>query len=96
MLKYPMVNIDKYVIMPNHIHILLFIFNENGTANPSPTLGMVMGWFKYNVIKKADVSVFQHSFHDHIIRNKNDYEKIWQYIDTNPVNWHKDCFYSNK
>ena len=35
--KYSGVSIDKYVIMPNHIHILLFLHNESGTADPSPT-----------------------------------------------------------
>ena len=34
--KYPSVKIDKYIIMPNHIHIIMCIDN-NGRGNPSPT-----------------------------------------------------------
>ena len=39
--------------------------------------------------------LFQTSFHDHIIRNEKDYQKIWEYIDINPLKWESDCFYDN-
>jgi len=92
--KYPMIKVDKYVIMPNHIHLLLII-ESDGTANPSPTIGSIIGWFKYSITKYIDEStnIFQRSFHDHIIRNKNDYLKIWEYIDNNPLKWELDCYY---
>ena len=97
--KYPTVFIDKYVIMPNHIHIILRIDN-NGRGNPSPTVSNVIGWLKYNISKDINEfqntqgkSVFQRSYHDHIIRGENDYREIWQYIDTNPQKWNTDCFY---
>ena len=41
----------------------------------------------------ADIAVWQRSYHDHIIRNENDYENIWRYIDSNVLLWKKDCFY---
>ena len=40
--------------------------------------------------------IWQPSFHDHIIRDKEDYDKIWEYIDTNPLKWELDCFYGSK
>ena len=43
--------------------------------------------------KEIGFSVFQRSFHDHIIRNERDYQKIWEYIETNPLRWKEDCFY---
>ena len=99
--RYPSVTVDKYVIMPNHIHLILFLEKENGRGNPSPTISSVIGWLKYNCTKDINVlsnssgkPVFQRSFHDHIIRNQLDYTKIWEYIDTNPLRWHDDCFYS--
>ena len=98
-IKYPCVKIDKYVIMPNHIHIMFQIEND-GRGNPSPTIPNVVGWLKYNITKqinkvnnKPETKVFQRSFHDHIIRSKADYLKIWNYIDTNPQKWNDDCFY---
>ena len=36
-IKYPTVSVDHYVIMPNHVHLLLRIERNGGTGNPSPT-----------------------------------------------------------
>lgn len=90
--KYPTVTVDKYVIMPDHIHILLRI--DCGTGNPSPTLGNVIGWYKYEVTKQCNLSantagarLFQRSYYDHVIRNQQDYDEIWQYIEHNPRKW---------
>ena len=80
--------------MPNHIHMLISIYNENGRAMHAPTISQIVQQLKGIVTKQIGYSVWQKLFHDHIVRNKNDYEKIWQYIDTNPQNWQKDCFYS--
>ena len=97
--KYPCVAVNKFVIMPNHIHIILCVGN-NGRGNPSPTISNVVGWLKYNATKQINLidgntgnQIFQRSFHDHIIRGENDYLKIWNYIDTNPQKWQEDCFY---
>jgi REP element-mobilizing transposase RayT len=92
--KYSMIKVNKYVIMPNHIHLILVV-EKNGTVNPSPTLSSVIGWFKYVVIKEINepVNIFQRSFHDHIVRNENDYLKIWEYINNNPLKWELDCYY---
>ena len=103
--KYPLVKIDKYIIMPNHIHIIMSINNDgkennDGRGNPSPTISNVVGWLKYNATKHINKKnnatgdkIFQRSFHDHIIRAEKDYLKIWNYIDTNPQKWNEDCFY---
>jgi len=98
--RYPMVHVDRYVIMPNHIHLLVSIDVINGTGNPSPTLGNVIGWFKYQVTKRVNEHVgshgkrvFQRSYHDHVIRGEKDYRKIWEYIEDNPHRWKEDCFY---
>jgi hypothetical protein len=42
---------------------------------------------KVLVRKHIGEQIFQTSFNDHIIRNKNDYAEIWKYIDENPVRW---------
>ncbi|MBE6732392.1 MAG: hypothetical protein E7561_00125 [Ruminococcaceae bacterium] len=97
--KYPHIQTEKFVIMPNHIHII-FSINNNGRGDPSPTIANVVGWLKYNITKQINMvynnignKIFQRSFHDHIIRGENDYLKIWNYIDTNPQKWNEDCFY---
>ena len=43
--------------------------------------------------KKAGVSLWQRSYHDHIIRNEADYNRITEYIENNPAHWEEDCFY---
>ncbi|MBQ6934493.1 MAG: transposase [Clostridia bacterium] len=95
--KIPGVYIDKYVVMPNHIHIILRIDIENGSPGAStPTKQLVpeaVGALKRLVSRETGENIFQRSYHDHIIRNQADYLKIWQYIDTNPLKWHDDCFY---
>ena len=86
--------IDKYVIMPNHIHLI--IKNENGTmwaSSPTQSISQKIKSFKILVTKEFGKNVFQRSFHDHIIRKEKDYLKIWNYIDTNPQKWREDCFY---
>ena len=92
--RIPGVMVDKYVIMPNHIHLLIRL---NGTSRaPSPTNGAVprlVGVFKRLVNKEVGKNIFQRSYHDHIIRNEADYRRICEYIDTNPAKWEEDCFY---
>ena len=92
--KYPSVTVDKFVIMPNHIHFLLRFDRDNGTGNPSPTLGTVIGWYKYQVTKLVNgrmniqgEKLFQRSYYDHVIRNQKDYDEIGQYIENNPRKW---------
>ena len=34
----PNIHVDKYVIMPNHIHFILVIANEAAGASPRPTI----------------------------------------------------------
>ncbi len=97
--RYPSVTIDKYVIMPNHIHLLLSLHDAAAGASPCPTISDVICSFKSittihcrkNGLK--DVQLFQSSFHDHIIHGEQDYLKIWEYIDNNPSTWENDIFY---
>ena len=49
--------------------------------------------FKTLVSKQIGVSIWQRSFYDHVIRNKEDYLHIWKYIDDNPAKWAEDKYY---
>ena len=99
-LKYSCVTVSEYVVMPNHVHLLLFIDN-NGTGNPSPTVGNIIGWFKYNTTKSvneeyksAGNKLWQRSYYDHIIRDEKDYMEKRNYILANPYKWAEDEYYS--
>lgn len=94
---YKNVNVDKCVIMPNHIHLILVIHNcdDSGRLIIAPTnVSTIVQQFKRYVSKKAGISLWQKSFHDHIVRNEFDYLRIWQYVDENPLRWHNDCYYT--
>ncbi len=104
---YKNVSVEKYVVMPNHIHLLIVIdsYNESiydGTSRtPSPTrqnsvISSFVSTFKRYTNKQIGYNIWQRSFHDHVIRNEEDYLTRWQYIDENPKKWliGKDEYYS--
>lgn len=93
-LKYESVMVDKYVIMPNHVHlILIFQSDVCGRAMHAPTLSTVIGQMKGYVTKTCGFSFWQKSFYDEIIRTQKGYEEIWNYIDGNPLKWQDDEYY---
>ena len=57
------------------------------------TLDYISG-VKSGLYEPFENKIWQKSFHDHIIRNKNDYLKIWEYIENNPLKWDLDCYYN--
>ena len=92
----PDITVDKYVIMPNHIHIILIVDNNGTSKAPSPTNNVIshaVSTLKRFVNKEIGYNVFQRSFYDHVIRDEEDYLSIWNYIDTNPHKWQQDKYY---
>lgn len=53
---------------------------------------MRLSELKRLVGRQLGVSLFQRSYHDHIIRDGHEYDMIWRYIDENPLRWKQDCF----
>ena len=97
--QYDNIQLDKYVIMPNHIH---GIIKTRVTARITPIgLGMIIGPFKSKTsveylqyINKNNLNISgqirQRFFHYHIIRNKRSLNAIRNYIVNNPENWEQD------
>lgn len=85
-------HIDKYVIMPNHIHLLVSK-QTGGHKDPPLQIYDIIGNFKSFTTYKYGATLWQRSFHDHIIRGENDYLEIWNYIDTNPQKWTLDKYH---
>ena len=85
---YPAVSVDNYVIMPNHIHLLLQIHaDSDGRSMIAPTISTVVRQMKGVASKEAGFSLWQKGFYDHVIRNETDYLEIWKYIEENPIRW---------
>ena len=87
---YPGAAIDKYVVMPNHVHWILTIPPEPERPLRVP---QIVGQFKRAVSVKLGKSIWQLGFHDHVIRGEADYREIWTYIDNNPLKWALDKYY---
>ena len=91
---YSCVTVENYVIMPNHVHLLLQIHSdEGGRLIAAPTVSVMIGQMKRWASKQAGKSLWQKSFHEHVIRNENDYREIWEYIDNNLAKWLEDRYY---
>ena len=91
---HPSVRVDKYVIMPNHVHLILVLGETGGRAMRAPTISGIVRGMKEAVTKSLGDQIWQKSYYDHIIRNQADYLRIWEYIDTNPAKWREDCYYT--
>jgi len=92
---YPAITVDQYVIMPDHVHLLLQInTDEDGRPMESPKISTVVQQLKGVVSKQAGFPVWQKGFQDHIIRGENDYREIYKYIENNPQKWAEDKFFT--
>ena len=90
---YTSVHVDNYVIMPNHIHLLLFLYCDDGRAMLAPTVSRVIQQLKGAVTKRIGHPIWQSRFYDHVIRTERDYRDIYTYIDNNPARWSEDEYY---
>ncbi len=95
--KYDYVNIDKYIIMPNHIHLLIPILHSEGLSQaPNPTNDVIpkfISLFKRYCNREIGYNIWQKSFYEHIIRNEQDYLTHYEYIENNPIKWETDDYY---
>lgn len=88
---YENVIIDEYIIMPNHIHVIIEILD--GRTQFAPTISQIIKQYKGIITKTIGYNIWQKSFYEHIIRNEKEYLLIKQYIQNNPINWEKDKYY---
>ena len=95
------IEVDNYVIMPNHIHGIIVInvgaIHELPLQRRKMVLSKIIGKFKMNTAKRINVfmnnsgcSFWQRNYYEHIIRNEKELEKIRNYIIDNPRKWDKD------
>ena len=98
---YDDLSVESYVIMPNHIHIMLWVKGtENGPSRtPVPTVqnsvpSRFVSTFKRFCNKEYGMNIWQYRSNDHIIRNRQDYEEHLRYIHENPTRWLYDELYT--
>ena len=99
--RYSCLKIDRYVIMPNHIHAVLIIDNEAAVGGLRPTIMDIVCAYKSLTMRECirkgfSEKLFQSSFYEHIIRGRKDYEEIVKYIYENPIRWQYDELYTEE
>lgn len=97
--------LDEFMVMPNHVHLILWITNEapptieevrQFSMPQSGSLGTIVGAYKSAVTRAIGLArgnptkVWQKGLHDHVIRNYRDLERHRQYIRNNPARWSED------
>ena len=102
------VSIPLYVIMPNHVHLIVVVSCRDACdaslqgqgqefGPQSKNLGSVIRGIKSAVTRFANENnipfAWQSRYHDHIVRNQDEMNRIAEYIETNPIRWESDCFY---
>lgn len=98
------VDLDEYVIMPNHFHGIIILKQAVGTGvqrseeTKSLSLGTIIGQFKSACTRRIRANLdkdfaWQSRFYDHVIRDEIDLQRIRQYIRENPLKWELDKYY---
>lgn len=100
----PYAECPLFVVMPNHIHAIFFIEDLLGVAGNAPTntqispkrgtLSVVVRGFKSAITNFANVQhirfAWQRSYHEHVVRDSQELNRIIEYIENNPANWETD------
>jgi REP element-mobilizing transposase RayT len=102
----PGVKIDRYVIMPDHIHVIIFLYPDKYTSRkdgssraPTPTNEMlphIVSTFKRFCNREIGNNIFQRGYMEHIVRDREDYETRAKYIYENPIHWYYDKLHSEE
>ncbi|MBR4291439.1 MAG: transposase [Oscillospiraceae bacterium] len=91
---YSAVSVDHYVVMPNHVHLLLQLNTDvDGRRVAAPTVSTIINQMKGNASRQIGHSIWQKGFYDHVVRGDADYMEIWKYIEGNPAKWKEDKLY---
>lgn len=99
--RFPAAIVDTFVVMPDHVHGVIWFNAHQENANPS--LGDVMKGFKTGTTNgyirgvrtsdwlPFDGHLWQRNYHEHVVRNDADMDRIREYIINNPANWPNDA-----
>ncbi len=89
---YENIFVENYIIMPNHIHMLIFVdeYKDGTMRASSPTkLGTIVRSLKTMVTRETGISIWQRSYYDEIIRDEKHFQYVWNYIEYNALKEYK-------
>ncbi len=99
---FPFVELDAFVIMPNHVHGIVVINTTVGATHASPgpkpgSIAAIVGSYKSAVSRRVNalremtgVLVWQSNYYEHVVRNERGLNRIREYIQNNPARWATD------
>lgn len=89
---YPWLTVETYIIMPNHVHLLLLVQDgPPGTSAPTgKAIPQLISTAKRFTNRDCGTQLWQRGYFDHLIRDENDFLLHWDYIQTNPGKWAED------
>jgi len=102
--EFPPLTLDAFVVMPNHIHAIVWL--DAGNVEQNPDLGTVVQRFKSITTARYSKGVYeagwepfdgrlwQRNYYDHIVRDDRDLERCRRYIEANPSRWLDDQDYA--
>jgi REP element-mobilizing transposase RayT len=105
--RYQNILLDQFVVMPNHIHGIIIIDNEQTDMEServeqrSTTIDNIICAYKSittKLLNKYDNLpgriIWQRNYYDHIIHDENELQRIRQYITDNLAKWHEDEYFA--
>lgn len=107
---YPDVHIDTFVVMPDHIHMVIVLDGPGRTRRSAPTdvgipdvVKTIKTYATLRYIQEVRNNnwqpffkrLWQRGYHEHIIRNENDLNRVREYIINNPITWHTNKYNLN-
>lgn len=94
-MHYPLVELDEFVIMPNHFHAIFYILpSEPGAASSAPTVGQIMRRFKSmsavainKSLGRSSQPLWQRNYWERVARDEKELHGLQKYIVNNPRQW---------
>ncbi|WP_439696269.1 transposase [Mucilaginibacter sp. AW1-7] len=95
---HPFIELDEFVLMPNHLHGIIFInkpdkvdWQVNKFGAQSQNLASAMRGYKASVKTYATINeidfAWQPRYFDRVIRNEKEYQNVRAYIFNNLTDW---------
>lgn len=94
--RFPGVLLDAYVLMPNHLHGIIFLSPRQFSDDKPLTLGEIVRAFKAVTTRNVRQNgrpdfAWQRNYFEHVVRDEQDLFRIRQYIANNPASWADDA-----
>ena len=90
---YSNIKVENYVIMPNHIHLLITIQDSDNSNGLKADVFQMIKAYKRLTAKEIGYQFWQASFYDEIIKDDLHFQNVWEYIEFNECKWEDDKYF---